>query len=61
MLLHWLDLGGEPKLYGEILPGGRRPQQTRPGAAWLITDSAGRPLGHFLVGDRSARAEIPEN
>ncbi len=57
--LHWLDRQGSPKLYGEIPSGGRRRQQTRPGAAWLITDSEGEALGHFVVGDRGARAVVP--
>jgi hypothetical protein len=26
---------------------------------WLITDESDKPLGHFTVGDRTARAEIP--
>ena len=59
--LHWLDREGNPRTYGEILPGDRRRQQTRPGATWLITDAAGKPLGYFLIGDRAARAVIPDN
>lgn len=30
-----------------------------PGAVWLITDLDGKPLGHFVVGDRAAVAVIP--
>ncbi len=58
--LHWIDRAGNPKLYGAIAAGKRKRQRTRPGAVWLITDSSDRPLGHFIVGDRTARAEIPK-
>ncbi len=58
--VHWLDRQGDPRPYGEIAPGERHRQQTRPGAAWLITDVEGKALGHFVVGDRGARAVVPE-
>ena len=58
--LHWMDRAGNPKLYGQIAAGKRKRQSTRPGAVWLITDSSDRPLGYFIVGDRTARAEIPK-
>jgi arylsulfatase A-like enzyme len=58
--LHWMDRTGNPKAYGEIGGGARRRQQTRPGAVWLITDLADQPLGHFVVGDRTAQAVIPD-
>ncbi|MEQ8786991.1 MAG: sulfatase-like hydrolase/transferase [Pirellulaceae bacterium] len=57
--LHWMDLAGKPKPYGEIAAGGRKRQQTRPGAVWLITDGDGGLLGYFRVGDRTAQAVIP--
>ncbi len=57
--LFWMDRQGQPKLYAEIAAGDRRRQQTRPGAVWLITDSADQPLGHFVVDDRTAQAVIP--
>ncbi len=57
--LSWMDREGKPKPYGPIAAGKRKRQRTRPGAVWLITDAAGQPLGHFVVGDRTARAMIP--
>lgn len=57
--LFWMDRQGEPRSYGQIDAGGRRRQQTRPGAVWLITDPAGQALGHFVVDDRTAQAVIP--
>ena len=57
--LHWMDREGKPKLYGEIEPGKRKRQQTRPGAVWQIQDPSGQPIGHFVVDDRTARAIIP--
>lgn len=59
--LFWMDRQGQPKSYGQIAPGKRRRQQTRPGAVWMIqrpdTDT---PLGYFRVGDRTALAVIAE-
>lgn len=59
--LFWMDRQGKPKLYATIEAGKRQRQQTRPGAVWLITDQADQPLGHFTVGDRTARAAIPRS
>ena len=56
--LHWMDRSGKPKLYGGIAAGQRKRQQTRPGAVWLVTDESDHPLGHFVVGDRTAQAVI---
>jgi arylsulfatase A-like enzyme len=61
VVLHWVDRSGKPKSYGGIDAGKRKRQQTRPGAVWLITDPDDKPLGHFTVGDRKARAEIPRS
>ncbi len=55
----WLDRGGKRKSYGTLEAGWRKPQKTRPGAVWLITDADGKPLGHFIVGDRTAQAIVP--
>lgn len=60
VVLHWMDRSGQSRSYGGIDPGQRKRQQTRPGAVWLITDPDGKPLGHFVVGDRQAQAQIPE-
>lgn len=59
--LFWIDRTGQPKSYGVIAPGNRQSQQTRPGAVWMIQSQDTRqPLGHFIVGDRSAQAVIPQ-
>jgi arylsulfatase A-like enzyme len=59
--LNWISRDGVAKSYGRIESHRRRHQQTRPGAIWLIKDKDGRPLGHFQVGDRTARAVIPRD
>ncbi len=58
--LFWVDRQGKPAPYGDIAAGKRKRQRTRPGAVWQIADQADNPLGHFIVGDRSARAVIPD-
>ncbi len=57
--LFWLDRQGKRKPYGTLEAGWRKPQQTRPGAVWLVTDADDQPLGHFVVGDRTALAVVP--
>lgn len=58
--LFWIDPKGQPKSYGMIAAGARKSQQTRPGAVWMIQDpKTSKPLGHFVVGDRTAEALIP--
>ena len=58
--LSWIDRNGAPKSYGRIASGGQKRQQTRPGAVWMIQDvESQRPLGHFEIGDRTARAIVP--
>ncbi len=57
--LHWVDRDGGFKPYGILEPGGRMPQQTRPGAVWAVCTSSGTPVGYFAVGDRKARAVVP--
>lgn len=58
--LHWMDRQGQPQPYGEIAPGHRKRQQTRPGAVWLVTDARNHLLGYFRIDDRSALAIVPE-
>jgi len=58
--IFWMDKKGNRKPYGTLESGWRKPYQTRPGAVWLITDINGMPLGHFIVGDRAAKAVIPK-
>jgi len=58
--LSWMDRSGKPKSHGTIAPGKNRNQRTRPGAVWRISDrETGEPLGHFVVGDRRAKAVVP--
>tara|TARA_R110002049_G_scaffold309268_1_gene519530 strand:+ start:44498 stop:46222 length:1725 start_codon:yes stop_codon:yes gene_type:complete len=56
--LFWIDRKGTAKSYGTIDSGTRKSMQSRPGAVWMIADSDDSPLGHFIVGDRTARAVI---
>lgn len=59
--LFWMDPKGKPKSYGVIESGKTKAQQTRPGAVWKISDtSSGQALGHFKVGDRKAKAVVPD-
>ena len=46
--------------FGVLEAGWAKPQLTRPGTVWLITDKNDHPLGYFVVGDRTAQAIIPE-
>ena len=58
--LFWMDREGQPKSYGLIAAGKVKRQQTRPGAVWMIaTPGEEKRLGHFVVGDRAARAVVP--
>lgn len=57
--IFWMNRQGKPKPYGTLQAGWRKPQNTRPGAVWLVTDADDKPLGHFVVGDRTARAVVP--
>ena len=55
---YWYVEGEENKLYGEMQPGERRPQQTFAGHVWLITDKDDKPLGYFIVGGVEGTARI---
>jgi arylsulfatase A-like enzyme len=58
--LFWMDREGQPKSYGMIAAGDSQPQQTRPGAVWMVKDTElNTELGHFVIGDRTAQAVIP--
>lgn len=57
--LFWSSRKGELISYGGIAAGESKRQQTRPGAVWVIRSGSGEPIGHFVVGDRAARAVIP--
>lgn len=56
--LMWMDREGNPKSYGQIEATKSKSMQTRPGAVWMIRDANGTELGHFVAGDRAARALI---
>ncbi|MGI9470105.1 MAG: sulfatase-like hydrolase/transferase [Rubripirellula sp.] len=58
--LFWMDRSGRPVAYGLIEPQGRRSQNTRPGAVWMIANQEDDPIGHFRIGDRTARGVIPK-
>lgn len=59
--LFWMSREGKPKSYGLLQPGKLREQETRPGAVWKITSSkTGEERGHFVIGDRRAKAIIPK-
>ncbi|WP_236622234.1 sulfatase-like hydrolase/transferase [Novipirellula maiorica] len=49
-----------PQPFGVLESGWSKPQLTRPGTVWLIMDTNDQPLGHFVVGDRTAQAVIPK-
>lgn len=57
--LLWMSPEGAARSYGHVEPAKTRRQQTRPGAVWEIRSANGTPLGHFVVGDRTAKAVIP--
>jgi len=58
--LFWMDRQGQPKSYGLIAADKMKRQQTRPGAVWMVaTPNEEQRLGHFVVGDRAARAVVP--
>lgn len=58
VIKYWYVEGEENKLYGEMQPGERRPQQTFTGHVWLITDEDDKPLGYFIAGGVDATARI---
>lgn len=58
--LYWIDYGGSKKLYGEIVKGQERKQNTYSDAVWLITDDKEKPLGYFVAGTKEALAIIPK-
>lgn len=54
-----IDRQGKRKSYGTLQSGRRKSYKSRPGSVWLITGADGKPLGHFVVGDRTAHAIVP--
>ena len=51
---------GSAKSYGLIAPVKTKRQQTRPGAVWEIRSANKACLGSFVIGDRTAKAVIPD-
>lgn len=51
---------GGAKSYGFIPPAKMKRQETRPGAVREIRSETGTRLGYFLIGDRMAKAVIPD-
>lgn len=58
--LFWMTPDGGSKSYGLIAPAKTKRQQTRPGAVWEIRSAKGARLGSFVIGDRTAKAVIPD-
>ncbi|MBT5845450.1 MAG: sulfatase-like hydrolase/transferase [Verrucomicrobiales bacterium] len=61
--LFWMTPNGGRKHYVTLPPGKQRRQSTRPGAIWQIAGGPGanaKPFGYFKVGDRTAKAVVPE-
>ena len=59
--LFWMTRDGGRQSYGPIPAGKNKTQQTRPGAVWAISSSkTKKSLGHFIIGDRTAKAIIPK-
>ena len=56
---HQMDPDGTRGETGQVEPGATVETQGSPGSVWAITGDGGEPLGHFIVADRAARAEIP--
>ena len=58
--LLWMTPDGGTKSYGLIAPAKTKRQQTRPGAVWEIRYANKTRLGSFVIGDRTAKAVIPD-
>ena len=58
--LFWMTPDGGTKSYGFIAPAKTKRQQTRPGAVWEIRSANKTRLGSFVIGDRTAKAVIPD-
>lgn len=57
--VYLLDEQGNRQSFGTLESGWRKPQQSRPGAVWLIADLNETILGYFQVSDRTAKAVVP--
>lgn len=52
-------VGEQKEARAKVAPGEKKKLPTRPGSVWRVLDGAGEVLGHFVVGDRKAKAVIP--
>jgi arylsulfatase A-like enzyme len=52
---------GGTKTYGLIPPARTKRLQAQPGSVWAVQSESGKILGYFTVGDRTAKAVIPED
>jgi len=57
--LYRLESANNPSFSGTMEAGWRKPIKTKPGEVWWIKDANDQPLGHFVVGDRPAKATVP--
>ena len=54
------EYNGKLRLYGEIVPGGTREQNTFSKASWLVTDMEDTYLGYFRTSTKVGKALIPK-
>ncbi len=58
--IYWVEYNGKLRLYGEIVPGGTREQNTFSTASWLVTDMEDTYLGYFRTSTKVGKALIPK-
>jgi len=58
--IYWVEYNGRLKLYGEIVPGGTREQNTYSTTSWLVTDMEDTYLGYFRTSTKVGKALIPK-
>ncbi|BDS07055.1 iduronate-2-sulfatase [Oceaniferula spumae] len=56
--IHHISKQGELQKRMMLKPGMTRELKSSPGMAWAVTNLTGKPLGHFIHGDRAAKAVI---
>jgi arylsulfatase A-like enzyme len=56
--LWWVDFEGKRQDRGLMAPHDSKRIKTFEGHAWLATDKAGKPMGHFVAVETDTRAEI---
>ena len=55
-----VDADGKKHAYGTLERGWFKPYQARSNELWLVTDKQNNLLGHFVTGNQSADANIPD-